>query len=218
MSRFRPVFFARPKEGEEEGWHLSLADLMALLLCFFILLAAISSFNARKYQNVAKIMAQAMGVPSAPREEIDLDELQRRIASLLNTAELVENVEVRRRLEGVVVDIRGGLLFPSAEARLNESAEPILTAMAARLKATDYQVEVEGHTDDLPIATDRFPSNWELSAARAAAVARFLINEGLEPKRLTIIGRADTRPLAANDSPSNRARNRRVSLVITAGP
>ncbi len=213
---------APPQRDEGEIWYLSLADLMSLLLTFFILLAAVSSVSMNDYKEIAASMAKTMGGAQAARPagppEVDMAELNRQIQTLVATPELSANVDIRRRDRGLVVDIRGGILFPLGSAELTPNAEEILTALAGRLGAVDVALTVEGHTDNLPIASERFPSNWELSAARAASVARFVISRGVPAGRVVISGFADTQPLASNDSAENQARNRRVSLVITPRP
>lgn len=216
MATYRPVFPDRP-EAEEggESWTLSYADLVTLLLCFFILLAAISSFNSLRYKEISETLTKAMGGRGSV-EAVDLDKLKKEIDQLLLTPELKDSIRVKRVKRGIVVDIRGGLLFPSAEADLTEAAVPVLTRIGERLAATKYRLRVEGHTDNQPIKSEIFPSNWELSGARAAAVARFLIARGLAPERVNIVGFAETRPLAGNDTDEGRAKNRRVSLVITS--
>ena len=216
MPPFRPVFPSRPgQEEESENWFVTFGDLMALLLCFFILIAAISSFHLEKYKAVSETLARAMGAKGQAKTELEV--LGEEIAALLVTPGLAGGIKVAVRDKGVVVDIRGGLLFPSASAELNQEARPVLAALGRKLIQAGFWARVEGHTDDQPINSEVYPSNWELSAARAAAVARFLISERMEPERLTIVGYGQTRPRAGNDSEEGRAQNRRVSLVITSG-
>jgi chemotaxis protein MotB len=109
------------------------------------------------------------------------------------------------------------LLFPRGDADLRPPALAILGKVAGLLKGIPNAITVEGHTCDLPISTERFPSNWELSAARACSVARYLVDkQGLDPKRLAAAGYGESRPVAPNDSEDGRVRNRRVNLVILA--
>ena len=114
----------------------------------------------------------------------------------------------------VTVDINASVLFAPGDARLDFGAVQALTAVARILAPTDFPVTVEGHTDNTPIATPMFPSNWELSGMRASAVVRLFIDQGVDPRRLTATGYADQRPVDDNASPEGRSRNRRVAITI----
>jgi chemotaxis protein MotB len=147
-----------------------------------------------------------------------LDLRFRRLArSLAETAgDGFEMIAEKRRIR---LEVRDRVLFPSGSATLGEAGHALMLRLARALTRSEHGISVEGHTDDLPIATSRFPSNWELSAARAASVARCLIDLGIARDRIQVRGYADTRPRVANDNPANRARNRRVSIVLSlAGP
>jgi chemotaxis protein MotB len=115
---------------------------------------------------------------------------------------------------GITVDINASVLFASGDARLDVGAASALTAMAKILAPTDFPITVEGHTDNTPISTPQFPSNWELSGARASSVVRLFIDNGVDARRLTATGFADQRPIADNATPEGRARNRRVAITI----
>lgn len=125
-----------------------------------------------------------------------------------------ESVEVSTIADRVQLRVKDNILFPTGEASLSGAGESLLGGLARRLADSDYRITVEGHTDDRPIDTWRYPSNWELSAARAAAVVRQLIDAGIRPQRLHAVGLADTQPIATNDSAAGRAENRRVDLVL----
>lgn len=128
--------------------------------------------------------------------------------------DLKEQVDMTRQDRQIRLDIKDTLLFESASADLKPQATTVLQNLVALLGRHPGRIAVEGHTDDRPIATPRYPSNWELSAARASTVARYLIQHGIAAERVQAIGYADTRPRTANDSTEGRARNRRVSLVM----
>lgn len=115
---------------------------------------------------------------------------------------------------GITVDINASVLFAPGDANLDVGAISALTAMAKILAPTDFPITVEGHTDNTPISTPQFPSNWELSGARASSVVRLFIDNGVDPRRLTATGYADQRPIADNATPEGRARNRRVAITI----
>lgn len=123
-------------------------------------------------------------------------------------------VKVSEGALGITVDIDASLLFASGDARLDIVAQRALNAVAQILAPTDFPILVEGHTDNTPINTVQFPSNWELSGVRAASVVRLFIDAGMDPRRLTVAGYADQRPVADNATPDGRQRNRRVAITI----
>lgn len=110
--------------------------------------------------------------------------------------------------------VRDNILFSTGDANLSGKGKQLIDRLAQRLKKGDYAISVEGHTDNRPIHTALYPSNWELSAARAAAVLRELISQGVSADRLSAVGYADTRPIASNDTAAGQAANRRVDLVL----
>jgi chemotaxis protein MotB len=125
------------------------------------------------------------------------------------------DVKTAEQDSGLLLTIADVVLFDSASAELQASAKPMLTRLAGTLKEVgEAQVSVEGHTDDRPVQGGEFASNWDLAAARANAVTRFLLSQGFDPRRLHSVSYADTRPVAANDTASGRAANRRVELQI----
>jgi len=130
-------------------------------------------------------------------------------------------VQVETRAAGFAISMKGAVLFDKASADLSPASKPYLDSIAASLRNTPYTVMVEGHTDNLPIQSFIYPSNWELSAARASRVARYLIDQGVPKDRIQVVGLADTKPLAPNTDdkgqplPDNQARNRRVVIVVT---
>jgi chemotaxis protein MotB len=123
-------------------------------------------------------------------------------------------VRVTHGQRGIAVEINASMLFASGNAKLAPQAGLALRAVAAVLKKDAHAIEVEGHTDDVPIASSLYPSNFELSAARAGSVVRLFIDSGIAPQRLTAIGHGANKPLASNDAPEGRMRNRRVQLMV----
>jgi chemotaxis protein MotB len=126
-------------------------------------------------------------------------------------------VHVTQSERGVRVEINASALFPLGEATLQQASIKLLSAVGQVLKKSDHAIQVEGHTDDSPIITPKFPSNWELSAVRASTVVRLLIDNGVLATRLTALGYGENRPVESNDSEQGRARNRRVTLMILSG-
>lgn len=145
-------------------------------------------------------------------------EYMRSVANNLNQvlSSLVTSgqVTVTQTNRGVVMDINASALFKTGEAELQKDAVRVMSEVARILAQGDQSVEVEGYTDDIPIKTTRFPSNWELSSARASSVVRLFIEQNVAAERLTVVGSAANRPIAANDTPEGRTRNRRVTVTI----
>jgi chemotaxis protein MotB len=125
-------------------------------------------------------------------------------------------VSITQTERGIVLEINASVLFDSGEAVLHGESEKSLTKVAEVLVQGDHAIEVEGHTDDVTISTPLFPSNWELSSARASSVVRLFIQHGVAAARLTALGSAANHPVAPNDTPEGRARNRRVTVTILA--
>ncbi|MDR2787787.1 MAG: flagellar motor protein MotD [Candidatus Accumulibacter sp.] len=131
-------------------------------------------------------------------------------------APLIEEGKVRvvETSRGVTVEINDSILFSPGQAVLNPLSSRAMRAVAQVLAPTDFPIIIEGHTDDIPINTPQFPSNWELSAVRATTVLRLFVESGVAPERLTAIGYADTHPVESNANAEGRARNRRVTILI----
>jgi chemotaxis protein MotB len=131
---------------------------------------------------------------------------------------LKEQIEITHEAEHIRLEVKDILLFESASADLKAQATTVLESLLGILQRHAGWIAVEGHTDDRPIATARYPSNWELSAARASTVARYLIMHGIAADRVQTVGYAATRPRSANDSTEGRARNRRVTIIMYPRP
>jgi chemotaxis protein MotB len=132
--------------------------------------------------------------------------------------DLKEQVEITHEAKNIRLEIKDTLLFESGSADLKAQATTLLESLVGLLQRHPGGLSVEGHTDDQPIATAQYPSNWELSAARASTVARYLVMHGIAAHRVQAVGHADTRPRSSNDSLEGRARNRRVTLVMYPSP
>jgi chemotaxis protein MotB len=135
-------------------------------------------------------------------------------------APLIEQglVEVRRSEYWVEVELKDKVLFPTAKATLDQDAQQLLAHIAQIFAPFPYPIRVEGHTDNVPIHREPYPSNWELSAARAASVVRLFQGKGIDPKRLEVVGYGEYHPVAYNSTPEGRAKNRRIAIVMVNGP
>lgn len=142
------------------------------------------------------------------------DRVEIMLRHYLSDSDLVDEIEIEKMEDRVIVHLRDRILFSSGESRLRETGRQVVRRIAPVLAYLNLPIIVEGHTDNLPITSPLFPSNWELSAGRAAAVVRRLIGEGIAPERLMVAGFAETRPQASNETRRGRARNRRVSVVL----
>jgi chemotaxis protein MotB len=135
--------------------------------------------------------------------------------SLSEAGQPASSIAVTRVDRDVVIRLADHLLFPSASAQLQPAAIPLLSVVAEVIRTLPNQVRVEGHTDDVPVATDRYPTNWELSSARATSVLRYLVEQArIAPERLVAAGYAEFQPVAPNRTPEGRALNRRADIVL----
>lgn len=223
------------KHGGQERWLVTYADMITLLLIFFIVMYSISRVDAAKFQSLASSLAEAMGaggmimespgpsfVPGASEEvsadlaeKQKLEDMRRELESFIREQGLAAKIITTTEQRGIVLSFQEEVLFPSGSAMLTPQAQKLIKGVAPVLEETDNYLRIEGHTDNLPIHTAKFPSNWELSAARATSVLQELLRAGdFEPRRLSAVAYGEYRPRAPNNSPENRQRNRRVDIVI----
>ncbi|WP_299739332.1 flagellar motor protein MotS [Rossellomorea sp. y25] len=222
-------------------WMVTFSDLITLILVFFILLFSMSQIDIVKFRAIADSFQQRqilefypsvipfenpsaepememekMQPQSSEQADKELTQLLADIQSYLNENKLSDVVVATRTERGVVLVLQEQALFASGEATVLEDAYPFLNKVGDLLSRIPNFVKVEGHTDNRPIGTYRFPSNWELSSARASSVIRYIIQtENLDPKRFIAVGYGDTRPIAPNDTRENLQKNRRVEVIIT---
>ena len=260
---------AEETKQESKGvpaWVMTFADLMTLLMCFFVLLLAFSEMDVAKFKQLSGSMKEAFGVqsevevrtipkgtsvvaqefsPGNPEPTslnqirqftIDsnrntLDALDRELKEIKETREHARRMRIALQKEidkgsvtietegmKVIVRIMENASFESGYADVREEFLPALEKIAGLIDNESGEITISGHTDNVPIANDRFRSNWDLSTSRAVSVAHeFMKLSPLDPKRITVTGHADTRPAAPNDTDENRARNRRVDISIVRG-
>lgn len=202
--RFRKK--APPADAGNEIWLLTLTDVFMLLMVCFVLLFGLSL----QKQKVTE------AVPAAPAERAPQadDGLEKELLAAVG-----RDVTVERRATRIVLTFPERILFDSGQAEVKGDAGPLLEKVAMVVAGRSaLSVAVHGHTDDRPIHSRRYPSNWELSVDRATRVARALVGMGIEPARLSIRGFGEDRPLVANDSDENRMRNRRVEIQFSLAP
>ncbi len=207
---------------EDKSWLTTYADAITLLMAFFVMLLSFSDFNLPAFEKVMAGIKNELGKREAP--ERPLFNLAQNMNQLIDETEIsLEAVESGFDELGVVIDFESQSFFRAGSAALLPEAERILIEIAFQLEQPPYDlyfVDVEGHTDDSPINTPQFPSNWELSTARATGLVRFLIDAGVEPDRLKASGYADVKPKYPNrdlfGEPilENRKKNRRMSIRL----
>lgn len=207
-----------------DRWLISYADLVTLLLALFIVLYAAA--DPKRASKVASALAEQFNqVNENPKPQPKGDGVLPGSDSLVATRDsfdraLAGNKDLRDRTRvslterGLVVSLTEAGFFAAGDQTIRSDASELLNAIADVLKATSVQVRVEGHTDSTPISTSRFPSNWELSSARATTVLNYLVKQGIETNRMSVAGYAGERPIANNGTAEGRALNRRVDLVI----
>ncbi|MCC5792956.1 MAG: flagellar motor protein MotD [Legionellaceae bacterium] len=207
-------------------WLISYADFITLLFAFFVVMYAISSVNVSKYQSLAEGMQTAFNTHDKRRPSTVLKEHKQTSEYVVYDQEAFNELDnaldalrdsdyiIQRHDGWIELDIKAGALFDSASADLRPEALAKLMKLANVIKKLPYPIALEGYTDNIPIQTPQFPSNWELSAARAAAVARVLNGFGVENGRITVTGYGDQYPVSENKTEEGRARNRRVNIVI----
>ena len=234
---------AKKKHEEHENherWLVSYADFITLLFAFFVVMYSVSSVNEGKYRTVSDSIKAALNpVNSAPSSRLPfavggekpktinsdmstpndpvirrMKEIFRKIPPIL--AREVPDIKIVETGNGtIMISLPESILFDSGEARVRPEALPFLKALAEILIEMDRHVRILGHTDNVPIRTAQFPSNWELSAVRAVMVVRIFSELYEVPvAHLSATGFADSKPVATNDTPEGRTKNRRVEIIV----
>lgn len=208
----------KKKEINADDWQGTYGDCVTLLLCFFVMLLAASKMDTVMFEQIRsgmtrEFMDRQVDKPvTLLRSDLDDD---------LRALQMDTTASLGSDHLGLILDIESDTFFNSGSAILKAEAIPVLRRLASTLNAKRYNIfrfEVQGHTDDNPIHTEQYPSNWELSSARASAVTRYLIQNGIDPTRLRAVGLADNQPLYPNRDAYgepikyNQQRNRRVRL------
>lgn len=226
--------FPDRQAGHRTGaWQMIYTGFILIMLCFFILLTSFASLQPAKITQFVNSFSIAVNVLGGGKgieqshgmlnSQVNLLPKQDLVALLFEQVrqardeEDIDQVGLHRSDQGVVMTLSDRLLFDSARAELSSVAYPLLEKIARLIERIPVPVEIRGHTDDRPIGTTAFASNWQLSAARALSVLRFLIEHGhADANRLAAVGFAQYQPLVPNDSPAHRALNRRVEFVFMA--
>jgi chemotaxis protein MotB len=205
-----------------ERWLISYADLVTLLFTLFVVLYAAADHDraSKVAEAVAAVVsnqgsASGNGILPGGKTVNPTQEAMERVFAAHQT--LRARARIIGTKDGFTVSLAEAGFFAPGEAAIREDARALVEVIADALRDSPAQLRIEGHTDSTPIATSRYPSNWELSSARAAVVLAQFVARGIPPARLSLAGYAGERPIAANATPEGRALNRRVDLVILHG-
>ena len=238
----RPLHNPENEGSNPHGWLTTFNDLVTLLMVFFVLLFSMSTIDTRKMQDFQYALQSGLGVLEAgnkvavsvkktqPVDDMShimtqaegeqkkqgnrppggkwVDEIQK-----LMKADL--DIQVKHTYQGTRLSFEDQVLFDFGRAKINPAGFAFLDQIAGVLRKMPYAVRVEGHTDNVPIRTRRFPSNWELSVARAVNVVKYFAEaSNIDPRRLSAVGYGESRPVVPNDTALNRAKNRRVEILL----
>lgn len=240
---------SKRKHGHEEHenderWLITYADMITLLMVFFIVMFSMANTDLKKFAQVAEAMQVAFNVigvgsksgaaligtangaginnrpipnflKNLPTRQQDFISVTSELTTFASEAGLASDISVNMNMEGVIISLSNALVFEAGSAELKPEAVDTLHKIGEILNMTHNPVRVEGHTDNMPTNDPLYPTNWELSVARAVSIVHYLIkNEGIAPERLLAAGHAEFDPVAPNDSRDNRARNRRADIII----
>ncbi|MCM3770068.1 flagellar motor protein MotB [Priestia aryabhattai] len=198
---------------------VTFADLVTLILVFFILLFSMSSVDNQKFQTVVNSLTRSdslASVENKSQQSQKLDNILAKVQDYLQENKLQHVITAKRDERGVVLILQEQVLFETGQADILKRGTPFLDELGRLFSTIPNDIKVEGHTDNRPIHTYRYPSNWELSAARASGVIRYLTNHfSLSANRFEAIGYGDTKPLVPNTSNDNLQKNRRVEIIIS---
>lgn len=230
----------RKKGGNEEndsgspGWMTTFGDMMTLLLVFFVMMYSMSSLDVDRFMGFISSFQSQMGVLDGGETVTDEDMMargsrgedfnvarnnlqmvQEQLEEFIEERNLEDDVEMGLTDRGLTVSVTGEVLYEIGRAEIQSEGAVLLNEIIKNIEEIPNEIMVEGHTDDWPIKTDEFPSNWELSTARATNVVRYFIeNTDIDPARFSAAGYSEYRPVASNDNATNRAENRRVEIVV----
>ena len=231
------------EEHADESWLVPYCDLLTLLLALFVVLFAMSNTDKAKMDALATAFREviwsgggmtyipsfaspATVVPSPPSDEFEnmsaeeieqaqLEEVQRQLEIYMDQTGLTSEVHTSIDQRGLVISLNNALFFDSASANIRPEHQHILIDIGKTVNMMPNYIRIEGHTDTVPIRTERFPSNWELSSARASALVRLFVDEsGVDPNKLMAVGYGEFKPIASNATPEGRQQNRRVDVIV----
>lgn len=230
------------EEHHDERWLVSYADFITLLMVLFVVLYSMGQVNVEKYKQLAESMRTAFSlggaaevidsqinqaggtsedgtskpivVPGIPEGPTQSEEVAGQLTSMLSTQNLGNQVSVQTNIEGVLISLSERLIFKNDQVELPAEALQVLDTIAEMLGPISNKVRLVGHTNNSPSTNPAYPTNWELSLARATTVAKYLINAGLAPERFIISGQGEYAPVFPNDTDQHKEMNARVEIII----
>jgi chemotaxis protein MotB len=215
------------EEPTSPAWMTTYGDMMTLLLCFFVLMLSFANVDEEKFSTAMYFLQGALGIlpeMDASKEnsrlqkmqEIKLEDNVKKIDEISQEMGLQKEITVEITEGGMLIRLGSKILFASGSDRLKKSSYPVLKVVGETISGNLAEVVIGGHTDDIPISSGRYPSNWELSAARAISVAKFMVDScDVDPTKLVAAGYSEYRPLVPNTNAENRQENRRVEFLIS---
>ncbi|MBP6177755.1 MAG: OmpA family protein [Anaerolineales bacterium] len=230
------------EEHHDERWLVSYADFITLLMVLFVVLYSMGQVNVEKYKQLAESMRTAFSlggasqvvdsqinqaggtsedgtskpivVPGIPEGPTQSEEVAGQLTAMLSSQNLGNQVSVQTNIEGVLISLSEKLVFANDQSDLPPDSLQVLNTIVDMLRPIDNKVRIVGHTNNIPSTNPLYPSNWELSLARATSVAKYLIGSGIAPERLIISGQGEYAPVFPNDSDEHRNLNARVEIII----
>ena len=218
----------RQESDNADRWVVSYADFVTLLFAFFTTMYALSHVDVGKLERFAGSMKSAFkatgsgdintniieGIRPIPYDDYDLEkDVRAELEGFLATT----GVTVTTNNRGVLISLGDSILFDSGTAMIKDEAQPLLLSVASLVRKTRNEIVIEGHTDTVPIQSAQYPSNWELSSARATSVLRYFLNDRTNnPSRFSAAGYGEYRPIAPNSTPVGRAKNMRVDFIFVS--
>lgn len=219
--------------GNHERWLLTYADMITLLMIFFIIMYSMSIVDKKKFASLAESLNGVLsngtaitngssgilpdGSPANPTQSADAIKIEKAVSEikqLIKENNLSAEINVIQSESTVIIRLKESLLFDSASATVRSAAFPTLNSISDMLSTTNNKIRIEGHTDDIPISSSVFNSNWELASQRAINVLYYFSHRGVKPERLSAQSFGQYAPLVPNTSSENRQKNRRVDIVI----
>lgn len=227
------------KKPETPAWLATYGDMITLVLAFFILLYSFSQIDVIKFQRLVVSIQGTLGVLDGGRtiddtnrllggdqndkvgpetrmdqENQQLEEIKNKVDKVVQEHQMQQQILQVIDERGLIIRFVDNALFDLGKADLRPEAIVMLNSITEVIRPIENAIRVEGHTDNLPISTFKFPSNWELSTSRATTVVRYLMDKGFEGNRLSAMGYGEYRPIVSNDSEKNRRLNRRIDIVV----
>jgi chemotaxis protein MotB len=230
------------EECHDERWLVSYADFITLLMVLFVILYSMGQVDVQKYRRLADSMRSAFTlggasqvvdsqinqaggnsedgtskpivVPGIPEGPTQSEEVAGQLTSMLASQNLGSEVSVQTNIEGILISLSERLIFKEGEVDLPPEAYPVLDTIVEMLRPIDNKIRLVGHTNNIPSANPSYPTNWELSLARATTVAKYLMNAGIAPERIIISGQGEYAPIFPNDTEEHRELNARVEIII----